>query len=99
MNVCTSLPFTGTVPVNVSLVGASGGVDGAVDDPEPDPPEQAADASRMRQMNQHGFDTFRITARSGIKNSADKQQGCHRSLPIVVKIRRKIYREGTLAVA
>src|SRR5262245_19801210 len=97
--VSTSLPFTGTVPVIVSLVGASGGVDGAVDDPALDPPEHAAVASRMRQANQRVLDTFRITARKGIKKSTDKQQGCHRSLSIVVKIRRKIYWGGMLPVA
>src|SRR5262245_56613737 len=40
-NECASLPPIGTVPVNVSLVGASGGVEGVVEDPEFDPPEHA----------------------------------------------------------
>jgi hypothetical protein len=58
-NECASIPPTATVPVNVSLVGASGGVEGAVDDPELDPPEQAVHSNNARQAQKRFIATFR----------------------------------------
>src|SRR5262245_23211282 len=86
-NGCESDPPTGTVPVKVSLVGGSAGVDGVVGAPPDDPPEHAAHASSATPARKRFIATFRNLKDGRRRRTSAQHQGCHK----IVRVFRQIF--------